>query len=87
LGNNVENLFTNSLEAYTAKKPEIAHQVLNDQRTISISLHRKWPISSTDKLDGTSSLILRHLEKIGTYARKIAEATLNRDAAAHFDIE
>ena len=55
--------------------------VLEQVSQFSATNQRKWPISEISSLEGPLILIIRHLEKISVYERKIAEAVIDGNLA------
>ncbi len=81
LGEMTTGLFSKALAAFINHEYEVAHEVLETISKHSATAQRKWPVSKITDLDGPMILIIRHLEKIGVYARKIAEAVIDCESA------
>lgn len=81
LGEVVTQLFSRALSSFIQNDSGEALQVLEEQAKTSATTQIKWPIASADQLGASTTLIMRHLEKISAYARKIAEATIDCEAA------
>jgi len=81
LGELVTNLFSTALRSFIENDFEAAHQVMEEHDMLSAKTQKKWPITEFRALGGNMILLLRHMEKISVYARKIAEATIDCEAA------
>jgi phosphate uptake regulator len=81
LGNQSSKLFSKAMKAFISADSEASYLVLQEQAKSSTTIQQKWPIQSVEGLSSNATVMLRHLDKIGTYARKIAEATIDREAA------
>ena len=80
-GDTISDLFTRSLKSFISHNSEDAHKVLDKQAEYSVTLLDNWPIDLIDEPTGKILLLVRNLEKISVYARKIAEATINCEAS------
>lgn len=75
------NLFSKSMKSFLLADKNEAHNVLVEQAETSIKIQQKWPFETVEGLSTNVTLMIRHLEKIAIYARKIAEATIDCEAA------
>ncbi|MHA2252317.1 MAG: hypothetical protein ACXAD7_18270 [Candidatus Kariarchaeaceae archaeon] len=81
LGDKSNDLFSRAMKSFITADYEEAHRVLKEQGKSSATIQQKWPIEAVEGLSTNITLVMRHLEKIGSYARKIAEATIDCESA------
>ena len=81
MGKQAEDLFSRSMRSFIRRDYQEAHAVLADQAKSSLTFQKRWPIEAVDEMQSNSALVVRNLEKIDSYARRIAEATIDCGAA------
>lgn len=77
----IKDLYSDSMKSFINDDYELAHDILNQLINKSITDHKKWPIQIDHSTEPVLYLVIRNLEKIAVYTKKIAEASIDCESA------
>ena len=89
LAKTTSDLYSRSVSTFIEHDTIEAHKILIEERINSEASQTRWTMETVTEMNTNVALVIRHLEKISAYSRKIAEATLDCASArtAYRDME